>query len=215
MAALADRLAACYTSAVHDVMMSLGLRDFVLPRTIRPLLPGRRLAGPVFTVSGRRHADIEPHDTYVAWTGLLGSVPAGHVLVCQPHDDELAHMGELSAETLDLRGVRGYIVDGGCRDVEFIRQRNFPVYCRYMTPTDIVARWLPEGAGEPIAIGGVGLRVGDYALADDDGIVVLPANRAEEIVAATEAVMASENKVRDAIRGGMDPQAAYLKHRKF
>ena len=47
-------------------------------------------------------------------------------------------MGELSAETLDLRGVRGYIVDGGCRDVEFIRRRDFPVWCRYTTPTDIV-----------------------------------------------------------------------------
>ena len=215
MTTLTDRLAACYASAVHDVMMALGMRDFVLPRTIRPLLAGRRLAGPVFTVCGRRHDDIEPHDTYVAWTGLLGGVPAGRVLVCQPNDDELAHMGELSAETLELRGVRGYIVDGGCRDVEFIRQRIFPVFCRYMTPTDIVARWLPEAAGEPIEIGGVALAAGDHVLADDDGIVVLPAARAEEIVAATEAVMASENKVRDAIRGGMDPQAAYLKHRKF
>jgi regulator of RNase E activity RraA len=52
-------------------------------------------------------------------------------------------------------------------------------------------------------------------LADDDGVVVLPQARAEEIVAATEAVMASENQVREAIRGGMDPQAAYLKYRKF
>jgi regulator of RNase E activity RraA len=215
MASLTDRLAACYSSAVHDVMVAAGLADFVLPRTIRPLTASMRLAGPVYTVSGRCHDGIEPHDTYLAWTGLLGSVPAGHVLVCQPNDDELAHMGELSAETLDLRGVRGYIVDGGCRDVEFIRERRFPVFCRYMTPTDIVARWLPEGAGEPIRIGDVGLATGDYVLADDDGVVVLPQARAEEIVAATEAVMASENQVREAIRGGMDPQAAYLKYRKF
>ena len=145
----------------------------------------------------------------------MGSVPSDHVLVCQPNDDELAHMGELSAETLQLRGVLGYIVDGGCRDVEFIQQRSFPVYCRYATPTDIVARWLPEGAGEPIAIGAVEIASGDYVLADDDGIVVLPAASAEAVVAATETVMASENQVRDAIRAGMDPQAAYLKHRKF
>jgi 4-hydroxy-4-methyl-2-oxoglutarate aldolase len=213
--ALTERLAACYTSAVHDVMVAEGLGGFVLPRTIRPLLPGRRLAGPVYTVSGRRREDIEPHDTYLAWTGLLGSVPGGHVLVCQPHDDDLAHMGELSAETLQLRGVLGYVVDGGCRDVEFIQQRSFPVYCRYATPTDIVARWLPERAGEPIEIGGVAIARGDYVLADDDGVIVLPADRAELIVAATETVMASENKVRDAIRAGMDPQAAYLEHRKF
>jgi regulator of RNase E activity RraA len=215
MTTLTERLAACYTSAVHDVMVAEGFSGFVLPRTIGPLLPGRRLAGPAYTVSGRRHEDIEPHDTYLAWTGLLGSVPGGHVLVCQPHDDDLAHMGELSAETLQLRGVLGYVVDGGCRDVEFIQQRSFPVYCRYATPTDIVARWLPERAGEPIEIGDVRIASGDYVLADDDGIIALPAADAERIVAATEAVMASENKVRDAIRAGMDPQAAYLEHRKF
>lgn len=215
MTTLTDRLAACYTSAVHDVMVGEGFDNFVLPRTIRPLLPGQRLAGPVHTLSGRRHDGIEPHDTYLAWTDQLGSVPSDHVLICQPNDDELAHMGELSAETLQLRGVLGYIVDGGCRDVEFIRQRSFPVYCRYATPTDIVARWLPEGAGEPITIGAVEIASGDYVLADDDGIVMLPATSAEFVIAATEAVMASEDLVRDAIRTGMDPQTAYLKHRKF
>ena len=215
MATLTDRLAACYSSAVHDVMVGKGFDNFVLPRTIRPLLPGRRLAGPVHTLSGQRHTDIEPHDTYLAWTGLLGSVPPDHVLICQPNDDELAHMGELSVETLQLRGVLGYVVDGGCRDVEFIQQRSFPVFCRYATPTDIVARWLPEGVGEPISIGGITIASGDYVLADDDGIVVLPADSAEVIVTATETVMASENQVRDAIRAGADPQTAYLEHRKF
>lgn len=215
MSALTQRLGACYTSAVHDVMVARGMDGFVLPRTIRPLLPGRRLAGPIWTVSGRRHETIAPHDTYLAWTGLLGSVPAGHVLVCQPNDDDLAHMGELSAETLQLRGILGYIVDGGCRDIGFIQQRSFPVYCRYATPTDIVGRWLPEGAGDPIAIGGVAISSGDFVLADDDGVVILPAPDAEAILTATEAVMVAENQVRDAIRAGMDPQAAYLKHRKF
>jgi 4-hydroxy-4-methyl-2-oxoglutarate aldolase len=215
MSVLTERLGACYTSAVHDVMVAQGMDDFVLPRTIRPLLPGRRLAGPVWTVSGRRHENIAPHDTYLSWTKLLGSVPGGHVLVCQPNDDALAHMGELSAETLQSRGTLGYIVDGGCRDVGFIQQRSFPVYCRYATPTDIVGRWLPERAGDPIAIGDVAIACGDWVLADDDGIVVLPADRAEAIVTATETVMAAENQVRDAIRAGMDPQVAYLKHRKF
>ena len=215
MPSLTDRLAACYSSAVHDVMAGQGFRNFVLPRTIRPLLPGRRLAGPVETVSGRRQADISAHDTYLAWTSLLGSVPPGHVLVCQPNDDEIAHMGELSAETLQLRGVLGYVVDGGCRDVEFIRDRGFPVYCRYTTPVDIVGRWRPEAAAQPIEIGGVRIARGDHLLADDDGIIVLPAQQAETIVAETERVMASENLVRDAIRAGEDPQEAYLRHRKF
>ena len=51
-------------------------------------------------------------------------------------------MGELSAETLKFRGVRGYVVDGGCRDVDFILKLGFPVCCRYYTPADIVGRWV-------------------------------------------------------------------------
>ena len=52
-------------------------------------------------------------------------------------------MGELSAETLQRRGVRGYIVDGGCRDIDFILKMGFPVFARFFTPSDIVARWMP------------------------------------------------------------------------
>ena len=58
----------------------------------------------------------------MAWTGLLSKAPSGSVLVCQPNDDTLAHMGELSAETLKARGIRGYVVDGGNRTTDFVRR---------------------------------------------------------------------------------------------
>ena len=215
MSTLTKRLLSCYTSAIHDVMVAQGYNNFVLPRVIRPLLPSQRLSGPIYTVSGNRHEDIEGHDTYLAWTELLGSVPSGCVLVCQPNDDELAHMGELSAEVLQLRGILGYVADGGCRDVDMIQKSGFSVYCRYFTPTDIVGRWLPERMGEAIRIGDVVVSAGDYLLADDDGIVILPCDNVEELVTATERVIRSEDNVRGAIREGMEPQAAYLKYRKF
>ena len=215
MSTLTKRLLSCYTSAVHDVMVAQGYNNFVLPRAIRPLLPSQRLSGPIYTVSGNRHDDIEGHDTYLAWTELLGSVPSDCVLVCQPNDDELAYMGELSAEVLQLRGILGYVADGGCRDVDLIQKSGFPVYCRYYTPTDIVGQWLPERMGEPIRIGDVDISTGDYLLADNDGIVILPGGYVEELVAETERVIRSEDKVREAIREGMEPQAAYLEYRKF
>jgi regulator of RNase E activity RraA len=149
------------------------------------------------------------------WTGMLGKAPAASVVVCQPNDNSLSHMGELSAETLLFRGIRGYIVDGGCRDSDFIYNIGFPVWCRYFTPSDIVGRWVPERLGEPIVIGEVTIHSGDYALADRDGIVIIPGEIAAEIVTVTEAVMQTENLVRKAILQGIDPQEAYLKHRKF
>ena len=123
----------------------------------------------------------------------------GSVVICQPNDSSLAHMGELSSETMHLRGVRGYIVDGGCRDTDFIMRLGFPVFCRYTTPVDVVGRWQAETFGEPIFIGGVLIHGGDYVLADRDGIVIIPGQVVEQAVAETEAVMKTENKVRTAI----------------
>ena len=96
-------------------------------------------------------------------------------IVCQPHTHAVALMGELSAETLQFRGIRGYVVDGACRDVEFILRLGFQTCFRHHTPKDIVSFWLPDGFDVPIAIGDVRIHGGDYLLADRDGIVIVPA----------------------------------------
>ncbi|HYZ62522.1 MAG TPA: hypothetical protein VE650_08710, partial [Acetobacteraceae bacterium] len=99
MTDLTSRLSACYTGVVHDVMRAMGVRDFTLPPELRPILPERRMAGPAFTIDGRTDPDADPHETLLAWTGLLSKAKPGHVWVCQPNDRTVAHMGELSAET--------------------------------------------------------------------------------------------------------------------
>jgi regulator of RNase E activity RraA len=212
---LVDRLAATYTGVVHDVMRAMGLRAFTLPPEIRPLLAGQVLAGVVATVSGRVDAAADPHQTLLGWTGLLSRARPDTVLICQPNDSTVAHMGELSAETLKLKGVRGYVADGGCRDVDFILKLGFPVWCRYFTPRDIVGYWLPDQFDQPIRIGEVTIYTGDLALGDRDGMVILPKNPAEEIVAAAESAIGTENLVRKAILEGVDPQEAYLRYGKF
>jgi regulator of RNase E activity RraA len=212
---LAARLMSCYAAAVHDVLRGMGHERCVLPSAIKPLDPTRKLAGEIYTVSGHVDTTREAHDTLVQWTGLLSKAPAGKVLVCQPNTHEIALMGELSSETLHFKGVRGYVVDGGCRDTEFILKLGFAVFCSFTTPKDIVARWVPDRFGEPITIGEVTIRSGDYLIGDRDGVVVIPGAIAEEVVARTEEVMQTENKVRTAILSGMDPQEAYLKFGKF
>ena len=213
---LTERLQHCYTGAVHDIMRGMGLKRFTLPHDIRPILPERTVCGPVFTLSGRVDDGADAHETLLAWTGFLSKAEPGTVVVCQPNDSAVAHMGELSAETLQMRGVRGYVVDGGCRDVNFLLGLGFPVFCRYFTPRDVVSYWLPDVMNEqPITIGEVTVRPGDYVIGDRDGVIVLPGERAEEIVTRTEEVIHTESLVRKAIREGMDPQQAYIKYGKF
>ena len=212
---LSDRLSCCYTGVVHDVMRDQGFSAFTLPPGIRLLQPEQRLAGPAYTVSGRLVRGANADDTLMAWTGLLGRVPPGHVLVCQPHNDAIALMGELSAETLQLRGVRGCVVDGGCRDADFILRLGFPVACRFLTPHDIVGNWLPDAFDEPVMIGDATVASGDYVLSDRDGTVIVPGPSAPDIVALAEAAIATENLVRKAILEGVHPQDAYRRYGKF
>ena len=212
---LTERLRRCYTGVVHDAMRAMGWRDFVLPQELRPILPDQTLAGPVFTLSDHIDTGADPHETLLAWTGFLSKAPSGHVVVAQPNDRTIANMGELSAETLQQRGVLGYIVDGGSRDVNFLLRMGFPVYCRYFTPRDVVGTWLPDGFDVPIRIGDVDIEPGEYVCADRDGICVIPADRVEAVVEAAEAAIATENKVRTAILAGEDPQEAYRKYGKF
>ena len=208
-------LESAYSGAVYDAIRELGLDDGILPNEIQPVDPNIPLVGKIWTCSGGIVEGISQDDSLLSWTGMLSAAPSGSVVVCQPNDSTIAHMSELSAETLKFRGVKGYVVDGGNRDTDFILKLGFPVFCRYLTPSDIVERWMVQTMGEPITIGDVDIKTGDYVVADRDGAVVIPASAASDVANRVDEVMNTENELRNMILGGMDPQEAYLKYRRF
>jgi regulator of RNase E activity RraA len=212
---LTPRLEKLYASAVYDVLNEMGHPDCVLPPGIVALKDGQRLCGEVYTMNGKYEPGMDKHETLLGWATVLSKAPGGKVLICQPNTQEVALMGELSAATLESRGVRGYIADGACRDVDFIVETDFPVFCRFNTPKDIAGCWIAESMGEPIVIGGVAIASGDYVLADRDGVVIIPQALAQEAVGKVEAMAATETEMRDAILGGMDPVDAYHKFGTF
>jgi 4-hydroxy-4-methyl-2-oxoglutarate aldolase len=212
---LTDRLRSCYSGAVYDVLRAKGYVQQTLPHYIRPLNLRHKLGGPIFTIQGKRDDSLDAHQSLLKWCELLSNAPANTVLVCQPNDHNLAHMGELSSETLVYKKVLGYIVDGGCRNSAFIEALGFPVFCKYFPPVDVVGKWAATALGEPIQIGEVTVHTGDFALADRDGIVIIPAAIASEVVQQAEETLRTENLVRKAILQGVDPVAAYLRYGKF
>jgi regulator of RNase E activity RraA len=212
---LTERLGRCYTGAVHDALRMMGHERCVLPPAIKAIAPGTRLAGPVWTVSGRIDRSRSRDETLLSWCTLLSRAPAGHVVVCQPNNHEIALMGELSAQTLQARGVLGYVVDGGSRDTDLVLEQGFPVFCSFLTPADIVERWMSDRYGEPVVIGEVTISTGDYVLGDRDGVVIVPGSLVEETVARTETVVATESEMRRALISGMDPVDAYHRFGKF
>jgi len=137
------------------------------------------------------------------------------VLISRPNDDVAAHLGELSAETAKYRGARGAVIDGGARDTDYILRLGFPVFCRYTTPKDVLGRWELEAYNVPITIGDVRIEPGDFVLGDRDGVVIVPAAIAEEVVGKAEEIVSTENLVRKAILEGVHPLEAYRRYGRF
>ena len=150
---ISDRLSKCFSSVIHDVMRDDGFKNFVLNPNIKPNKEKHKIAGQIFTIEGESNTSFSHHETLLAWTGLLSKAPSDKVLICQPKDNNIALMGELSAETLQKKNIRGYIADGGCRDLEFINKIDFPVWSKFYTPKDVVAYWKPTKFEETIKIG--------------------------------------------------------------
>ena len=211
---IAEDLESCGSSAVFEVLRSLGHQSVVLPSDLRPVAASPALAGRVSTVAGRTDSWADAEQTLVAWVSMLSGVEPGTILVCQPNDASVAVMGGLSAETLRHRGVRGYIVDGGCRDVGAIARLGFPVWCRFFTPRGVAASWLPDAFGEPVTIGEVRIAPGDYIVADRDGVVAVPAGRTGEVAAAAKQSLEVEQRIRADIVAGIDPLEAHMRHRR-
>ena len=212
---LRTRFAAVYTAALTDVLDDLGRRHQTLPAEVVPLESGARVAGPAFAVEGRTNHSIDPETSIRRILEMLGAVPAGHVAVYEPGDTTCAHFGELSAASLQAHGVAGVVINGGCRDVDLVRETGLPVFARYRTPQDAVSRWEVLEWGHEIEIEGVTVATGDYLVGDADGVAVVPRDLIETVLEGAEALVGTENLIRDAVRGGMKPLAAYEQFGKF
>jgi 4-hydroxy-4-methyl-2-oxoglutarate aldolase len=213
---LADRFAAVYTGAITDVLDQRGYLHQTLPSELAPLRRGMRLAGPAFPVEGRPHPGHDYDTSIRKILEMLGAVLPGSVAVYQTSDSSSAHLGELSVTSLKSRGCAGVVIDGGCRDVDFVLQEDFPVFARYTTPQDCVPRWELTARGDvSITIEEVRIAPGDWVVADEDGVVVVPAQEAESVLAEAEAKVATESQIRDAVRVGMLPLEAYERYGTF
>ncbi|HEY0239165.1 MAG TPA: hypothetical protein VGC37_10975 [Friedmanniella sp.] len=187
-AELLTRLARVDTTSLVDAAPTLR----VLPREIRPVRAGSRLAGSAVTVDAQ--SDLVP-----VLVGLA-SAGRGDVLVVAG-DPDRAVAGELFATEALRRGLAGVVVHGLCRDSRTLRAMDLPVFATGVTPRACPARALPT-VGPTLTLDGVEVRSGDLVLADDDGVVVgSPAEIAAAIDGA-EAIQTREEALRAAIERG-------------
>ncbi len=185
---LLARLARVDTTSLVDAAPDLR----VLPREIRPVRPGSRLAGRAVTVDSQ--SDLVPVLVGLAAAGT------GDVLVVAG-DPDRAIAGELFATEALRRGLAGLVIHGLCRDSPTLRTLDLPVFATGVTPRACPARAVPT-VGVTLTLGDVEVRPGDLVLADDDGVVV---GSPVEIAAAldgAESIQHREEALRAAIQQG-------------
>lgn len=214
-AELCDRYEALYPGAVTDVLDEMGFGPRALPSAINPLSDDMRLAGLAYPIHGHPDEDCDYEHNLRRFLQMLGEAPEHGILTYQTRDEETAHLGELTATALMAQGCRGAVVDGGVRDTRYILDQEFPVFTRYRTPADAPPRWRLEDWDVPIRIGQVEIRPGDVLIGDMDGIIAVPRQVRETVLERAEAVVDTENEVREAIRDGVDPVSAYDEFGRF
>jgi regulator of RNase E activity RraA len=155
-------------------------RDRVMDMGMRPLwAPIPRIAGPAYPVRN------EPADNLMLHIAIHRA-PPGSVIVCQAGDNDYAQAGGNVCAWAQKRGVAGLVVDGVLRDVGESRENRFPLFGRGIIPIP-AKRTKPGVLNGPVTCGGVSVTPGDMVIADEEGIVVLPASKADEILKAAEA----------------------------
>jgi 4-hydroxy-4-methyl-2-oxoglutarate aldolase len=206
---LIDRLERLYPAVVADCLDRLGARSQVLDPRIRPLARDMKLAGYAVTVRCVE-VDAVPADRDDWYRGELEAVDAlqaGDVMVVSTCRG--SYWGELLATASRYRGARGIVADAYTRDTRALIEMGFPTFAAGIHCADSLGRIDVDAVGAAIVAGGVEIAPGDLVLGDYDGVVVVPAALAKEVVALAEDKVAGEDLVRDKLSEGMPVSEAF------
>lgn len=192
---LIERLSALDTPTLSDALDKLGLPGAVFG--IAPMTVARRVAGPVMTV--KLGALIPNLPKRHLGAGAIMAAASGDIIVVEHRGrTDVSGWGGLLSRGALAKGIAGVIIDGAFRDIDEARDLGLPVYGRAAVPVTARGRVAEHGFNEPITVAGVAVKPGDLVLADGSGVVFVDAVRAEEILAAAEAIFANEQlMVRD------------------
>lgn len=197
------------TTTVSDLLDEHGLHGAVAASFIRPLMPGRRMAGTAVTLRSvperksvaQCRLDREPVRISTREIYYLGE--PGDVLVADFGGNlEISNFGGQSARVGQGRGFAGAVVNGAVRDLPSMQKLGFPVWAAGVTPITGKFRMQAIEINGPVTVHDIVVEAGDLVVADDSGTCVVPQQLVQTLITAAESIVATENAMQRLVEAG-------------
>ncbi|GIH17776.1 RraA family protein [Rugosimonospora africana] len=196
-----ERLRLLDSCVVSDALDALGIDGAI--QGLAPRWEGARAVGRAVTMQlAPGPAPEDRPKVHLGVRAIASARPGDVIVVANGGRTGMGSWGGLLSVGAIAAGVVGVVTDGACRDVDEARELRFPVFARGSAARTARGRVHETSCGEPVVVGSVRVSTGDLVLADGTGVVVIAAERAEDVLGRAEEIMAKESAMVEEIRAG-------------
>lgn len=188
------------TTNLSDALDKLGLKSGVIG--ILPAFDCPKLVGRAVTIKVTAYGMVKSR--YHLGTEAIEAARPGDIIVIDNGGrKDVSCWGEVLSYAAQIKGVAGVVIDGAFRDLDAIREIRFPVYARGVVPVTARARITQESFNQLIQCGGAQVRPNDIIVADASGVVVIPVEKAEEVLSVASELLEKETAMIEELKRGI------------